>query len=244
MKIIASDYDGTINCGGISEADSKAIARFREAGNKFGIVTGRCLEMALWVLFDLKKYNTQVDFLICCTGAIILTGDGEITHIKKGKVTEKFNEIVEKAYELGFGSLNINDGLKKLFFDPNGKIPYDISEMNNFTQLNVWFTKDENAQKFDEYIKKNHSSIISSYRNGGSVDMPPIKTSKVTGIYDYASQFENPEIYAVGDNLNDLPMIEEFCSFAVSNAQPKVKEMATHQCDRVADMIEFIMEEK
>ena len=48
--------------------------------------------------------------------------------------------------------------------------------------------------------------------------MPPANTSKVTGIYEYASLFENPEIYAVGDNVNDLPMIKEFCGYAVSNA--------------------------
>ena len=244
MKIIASDYDGTINCGGISESDSKAIAKFRAAGNKFGIVTGRCLEMALWVLFDLKKFNTPVDFVICCTGGIILSGDGEIVKMKKGKITEKFDEMIKKAYELGFGSFNINDGLKKLHLDPNGKIPHDLRDFPDFTQLNIWFPKDENAQSFADFIRADYSDLICAYRNGGSVDMPPINTSKVTGIYDYAAQFENPEIYAVGDNLNDLPMIEEFCSFAVSNAQSKVKEAATHQCNRIADMIEFIMEEK
>ena len=31
MKIIASDYDGTINFGGISEQDRAAIAKFRAA---------------------------------------------------------------------------------------------------------------------------------------------------------------------------------------------------------------------
>lgn len=243
MKIIASDYDGTINVGGISEKDRDAIAKFRKAGNKFGIVTGRDLEMALWVMHDLKKFKTEVDFLICCTGAIILTGEGEPLKIKKSPVTPEFDTIIKKALELGFGSFNINDELKKYFIDSNGKIPYDISEMSSFTQLNVWFTDDKNAEKFAEFMKS-YSGIISAYRNGGSVDMPPPNTSKVTGIYDYSAQFENPEIFAVGDNLNDLPMIEEFCSFAVSNAQPQVKAAATYQCDRIADMIDFIMEEK
>lgn len=244
MKIIASDYDGTINCGGISEADSKAIAKFRSAGNKFGIVTGRDLEMALWVLFDLKKSQADVDFVICCTGAVILTGDGEIAQIKRGKTTSELHKIVEKARELGVGNFNINNGLKRLYFDPKGKIPYSLDDMTEFTQLNAWFPESENAVKFNDYVRENHSSFINAFQNGGSVDMPPINTSKVTGIYDYASQFDNPEIYTVGDNLNDLPMIDEFCSFAVSNAHPHVKERAKHQCDRIADMIEFIMEEK
>ncbi|MBO5374845.1 MAG: HAD-IIB family hydrolase [Clostridia bacterium] len=244
MKIIASDYDGTVNCNGISQRDAEAITKFREAGNKFGIVTGRDLDMALWVLFEFKKVKTKIDFLICCTGAIILNGDGEIIKIKKGKVLPEHHEMIKKARELGVNSFNFNDGLKRIYIDPNGKIPYDLDCIPEFTQLNVWFMSNESADKFNAYINENYANVISAYRNGGSVDMPPANTSKVTGIYDYASQFDSPEIYTVGDNLNDIPMIEEFCGFAVSNAQDAVKKSAKHQCDRVADMIEIIMEEK
>jgi hydroxymethylpyrimidine pyrophosphatase-like HAD family hydrolase len=41
MKIIASDYDGTLNHGGIGEEKRNAIKKWREKGNKFGIVSGR-----------------------------------------------------------------------------------------------------------------------------------------------------------------------------------------------------------
>jgi hydroxymethylpyrimidine pyrophosphatase-like HAD family hydrolase len=117
-------------------------------------------------------------------------------------------------------------------------------QIGEFTQLNVWFPDDKNSEKFNAFINENYSHLISSYRNGGSIDMPPVNTSKVTGIYDYSKQFDNPEIYSVGDNLNDLPMIEEFCGFAVSNAQPEVKAAAKHQCNRICDMINYILEEE
>ena len=48
----------------------------------------------------------------------------------------------------------------------------------------------------------------------------------------------------VGDNLNDIPMIKEFCGFAVSNAKEDVKKVAKHQCNRIADMIDYIMNEE
>ena len=243
MKIIASDYDGTVNYNGISEDDRDAIAKFRKAGNKFGIVTGRDLELALWVLYDLKKCKTEVDFVICCTGAIILTGEGKIARIKPGKVTEKFHEVIKLASECGVGTFNMNYKLKKVFVDPQGRIPYSLDDLPEFTQMNLWFENGDDAIKFNE-IMQNYKDIISSYQNGKSVDMPPPSTSKVTGIYDYAEQFDSPEIYVVGDNLNDIPMIKDFCSFAVSNAHPRVKELANYQCDRIADMIDFIMEEK
>ena len=41
MKLIGSDYDGTLNHGGIDEAKLSAIRRWREAGNLFGVVSGR-----------------------------------------------------------------------------------------------------------------------------------------------------------------------------------------------------------
>ena len=41
MYILASDFDGTLNHGGISQRSRDAIAAFRAAGNLFGIVTGR-----------------------------------------------------------------------------------------------------------------------------------------------------------------------------------------------------------
>ena len=102
MIIIASDFDGTLNHHGISDGDKKAIKKFREAGNKFGIVTGRDLEMATWVIYDLEKVGLEVDFVICCTGGVIKDGDGKIIYSKKGKVGPFFNELIEKAIELGF----------------------------------------------------------------------------------------------------------------------------------------------
>ncbi len=243
MKIIASDFDGTLSYNGVSEDDSKAIAKFRAKGHKFGVVTGRDLEMALWVLYDLKKANTEIDFLICCTGAVILDGNGNLLITKRGKVTPEFQTFIDKAYELGFGGFNFNNLLKRCYLDSRGNVPSEAMQIGEFTQLNVWFPSDDNARKYNEFINENYSHLISAYRNGGSIDMPPANTSKVTGIYDYARQFDSPEIYSVGDNLNDLPMIKEFCGFAVSNAHDEVKASAKHQCNRICDMIDFILEE-
>ena len=50
MKIIASDYDGTLNRGGISDDVRKAIDMWRERGNIFGIVTGRGIGNILSVM--------------------------------------------------------------------------------------------------------------------------------------------------------------------------------------------------
>lgn len=243
MIIIASDFDGTLNHHGISEDDKKAIKKFREAGNKFGIVTGRDLEMATWVIYDLEKVDIEVDFVICCTGGIILSFDGEIISAKKQKTGEYINEILNYARTLSLGVFRVSNEMTTCYADRKNRIKQDFSAISEMTQANAWFEKEEDAEKFLQYVIKNHKDDISIFRNGGSIDMPPYGVSKVSGIYDYASSYKDAKIYTVGDNLNDIPMIKEFEGYAVSNAKEETKKVAKHQCDRIADMIDEIMKE-
>ncbi len=243
MKIIASDYDGTLNHHGISQADKTAIKKFRAEGNKFGLVTGRDLEQAMWVIYDLKKAELELDFVLCCTGGVTLTSDGEIVKAKKQKTGEYLNDMIKYARTLELGSFRVSNELVVCHVDPRGHINQDFSVISELTQANAWFGNEDDAQKFVEYVEKNHKNDISVFRNGGSIDMPPLGTSKVTGVYEYASQFEDAKIYTVGDNVNDIPMILEFDGYAVSNAREETKKAAKHHCDRIADMIEEIMKE-
>ncbi|MBQ8147055.1 MAG: HAD-IIB family hydrolase [Clostridia bacterium] len=239
MKIIASDYDGTINYQGkISDSDKEAIKRFRKAGHKFGIVTGRDVELSSWIR---QENGFEFDFLICCTGAFIKNGDGDVLYVRKGKVDTFFSSIIEKALELKAGFFAVGDVLTKCFVDVLGKIPYDISKLNEFTHANCFFPNEELAEEFAQYLRNNYSDKISAHRNGCAVDMPPAHVSKVTGIYEYAKLFDNPEIYAVGDNVNDIPMVKEFNGYAVSNAVDALKSVAKHQCNRIADMIDELL---
>ena len=239
MKIIASDFDGTINYHGrVSDEDKEAIKRFRKAGHKFGIVTGRDAELSQWIR---QGDGFEFDFIICCTGAFIRSGEGDVLYVKKGKVGSFFDDLINKAIELKALFFTIGNGFNKCYVDTLGKIPYDFSIISEFTHANASFPNEELAQKFVEFVNENYKENISAHRNGSSVDMPPAYTSKVTGIYEYAKMFENPEIYAVGDNVNDILMIKEFCGYAVSNAVESVKAVAKHQCNRVCDMIDELL---
>ena len=237
MIIIASDFDGTLNHHGISANDKEAIDKFRAEGNKFGLVTGRDLEQALWVLYDLKKADLKLDFVICCTGAVTLSGDGKIIKIIKQKSGKYLNEMLEYAKTLNLGAFRASNELTTSFADPYGNIENNFLSLGEITQANAWFGTEEDAEKFLQYVRKNHASDISIFRNGGSIDMPPVGVSKVSGIYGYAKEFNGAKVITVGDNVNDIPMIEEFDGYAVSNARDEVKAVAKHHCNRIADMI-------
>lgn len=242
MKIIATDFDGTLSYNGrVSDEDKDAIHRFRAAGNKFGIVTGRDVEAAQWIK---PENGLEFDYLICCTGGVIRDEEGAILYQKKGEFGPFFYDIIKKALELKAYCFSVSDVLLKTSVDVRGKIPMQLDALKEFTHANTGFETEENAEAYIRFINENYSDSISAHRNGRAVDMPPAHTSKVTGIYEYAKRFDNPEIYAVGDNMNDIAMIREFCGFAVSNAKEEVKQAAKHQCNRIADMIDFIMQEK
>ena len=73
MYILASDYDGTLNRGGISARDLEAVARFREAGNVFVIVSGRDGHMYEYEC----KGRIKLDYVLGMNGGIVTIADGD-----------------------------------------------------------------------------------------------------------------------------------------------------------------------
>ena len=143
MKIIATDFDGTLSYNGkISDEDKAAIKRFRDAGNKFGVVTGRDLEMSFWV----RNSFPDCDFIISCTGAVICDNGGSVIYEKKQIADYKLRDIAEFAVSHGAGSFSVSDGLTRHYVDVRGKIPTDYSKIKDFNQCCTWFYNGENAQ--------------------------------------------------------------------------------------------------
>ena len=76
MKIAATDFDGTLCPIGepIPEENIRAIKAWQEAGNKFGIATGRGLSL---IREAVEKYeDLKLDFLVCNNGAVSLDAQG------------------------------------------------------------------------------------------------------------------------------------------------------------------------
>ena len=76
MKVAASDYDGTLfRQDRIAKSDAEAIKKWREAGHKFGVVSGRDHGM---LVPQLQHYGVGYDYLACNNGGIICTADGKV----------------------------------------------------------------------------------------------------------------------------------------------------------------------
>ena len=73
MKLIGSDYDGTLNHGGIDQEKLDAIRRWRKAGHIFGVVSGRGPDF----LSELQeKLGDNFDFYASCNGGVAVDAKG------------------------------------------------------------------------------------------------------------------------------------------------------------------------
>ncbi len=236
--IIASDFDRTLAFEGkVSPQNRDAVAAFRRAGGLFGVVTGRHWSLALPVLRDV---GTPIDFLICCTGGVILDGEGNVLSCHEAPC-DLIPGAIKMAKETGAHFFGVTDKTQVYMADLSEGILPQADSLTSYTHCNCGFHTLEDAEKFVSRVKAAYGDGFSAYQNVTTVDMPPPGISKVTGIYEYASLIGADRILTVGDNVNDLSMIEEFESYAVANAVPAVKAAAKHQCQGVWDMIEQVL---
>lgn len=247
MHILATDYDGTLNRGGVSQADHDAIARFRKAGNLFGIVTGRASDM-----YDtLINQHVAFDFVIVMNGAMTLDTDGNTV----------FEETADPACIRGITELIgggeyqsylscVNHRERKTFHTayPDGSDKYDplsaIDDIPRFTQLNTWVKTDDLSTRATAEINARFGDYVNALQNGTCIDIPPRGIDKGVGVARYADQMGVPHenVWCAGDNMNDMAMITRFHGCAVSNARPEVKEAAEATYDGIYAIIDHILE--
>lgn len=240
MYIIAADYDGTINYDGVSDEDKAAVKRFREAGNKFGVVTGRIVPWAIEAAQTIEH-----DFVVAGSGGAILDSSDRI--IAEREISRDcVKDLMELMYRFGADFLVagnryevINYKVKDAY--ENGfQLPADA----HIHQLCTWVGTPENAMKLkNEILSTQLKDFLTVLTNGGSVDIPKVNTGKHTGIEDYIKLIgETPDhVFAVGNEMNDYDMVVRYNGFAVSNSVQELKQAAKYQCNRIADMIDIIM---
>jgi len=260
--ILASDYDGTLCRGKITEEDRRAIVRFREAGHLFGVVTGRDFPLAYGPLTG--ENGVPFDFIICMNGALAVDSKGDILFEKKadgGVIPPLFRTVVEA----GTSYLGIVVGKTRLNFTPEdfddphffssflGKFGasadgYTLDgepkeHIPHFTHANTWYATEEEAERAVALIRERHGGFVNPLQNGVCVDIPPIGVDKGTGIADYAALMGIPtdEIWTAGDNYNDLAMLTRYRGCAMENGVDAAKSAAKGVYPDIASIIDEMM---
>ena len=246
MKIAVTDFDGTLKPfdSKIPDATVKAIQKWRAAGNKFGIATGRELNM---LNYDLKHYDITTDFLICVNGAVVFDRERNVLQ----------SMIIPRGLKETFLALPLirNSTFPMICFCERGgfsiraypEMPLDVAPPITIDEV---LNRDDVVQfgiKFDtvDQATSARSEIESAVpelggnpnRNFLDVNVKPVdKKFGVESLLD-KMHWRGNEVLTIGDDKNDLPMITAFDGFTVTRAAQFMHDAARKVYDTVGDML-------
>lgn len=242
MKVAASDYDGTLfRQDKIAAEDAEGVRRWRAAGNKFGVVTGRDYGM---LAPQLKYYGIESDYAVCNNGGLICRADG--TPLWQGEIplrtlAEMVKEPgVRRSFHFAFSAADktylyheregswISREARQWDFTIVSITEQDILSLPQIHQFSLGYPEAGEAAEVSEILNARYGDIIHAYPNRCSVDVTPKGISKRQGIEKLVELmgWKNPEIFSIGDEINDLPMIEAFNGFTVDTAREAIKTKA------------------
>lgn len=240
MKALASDFDGTLfflEEGGFREDDLKAIKKFQKEGHLFGICTGRPLEGTTALTKDIIDF----DYYIVSSGAMILDKNYRVLYkncMSRDIMTDIYNHYKDEV---------------NVFIQANHSVyAFDVTEMDlpqihissldeiegdNIFGVSINAINEENAHRICQEIKRLFD--VDAFQNKEFIDVVPKNCSKGLAIQK-AKELLNINIIAgIGDNYNDLPMLEMAdYSFTFHESPNLVKEKANSIVSSVKEAIQ------
>ena len=259
MKILASDYDGTLNHGGIDEKKCAAIEKWQKNGNWFGIVSGRSLTGLKRLVNgednpkNIIKTNAssasyKCDFLIANNGAVICDGNADVLTQTKGS-PDIIIPLIKALFELNclfacictVGYEDIYVKIDKVYCeDEYDFLIENMPEVPFFNQISTMLDTDEEAAQVVKAINTRFSDTLNPLQNGRCIDIVPKGVDKAQGIYALINKIgaNKEDVITVGDNINDTDMIREFYSYAMENGVDEIKKLADKTTVSVTELIE------
>lgn len=239
MKIIGSDYDGTLNHNGIDEKKLEAIEKWRSKGNIFALISGRG---APDVLSIYREKQFGCDYLIADNGAVIMKPDGEIVCDTRcdGSLAVP---LLTLLFKIGcpWGEVHMGESVR-VYAEAveDGFSLDDMPTVSFFTQISTMLDDFETAEKVTEKIRADFGKELNPFQNGRCIDIVRNDMNKAKGLYRLMDLVgaEYDDIIAVGDNINDEDMIREFRSYAMENGVPYIKALADDITYGITELIE------
>ena len=252
MKILCSDFDGTLSYGGIDFQKCDAIHAWRAKGNKFGIISGR--GAAFYHDVKSKYPSLEFDFFAACNGAIILDGDGAL--LFRATCRElPFLTIANKLFEEGCTFFNLcgadDDWMQivSVCRDIENLPPYaspdssvlldDLLEVRSFSQICAVQPTPEGAARLTQVLREQYGQWVNPLQNGRCIDIPPRGVDKAQGVLRIMEHFgaSYDDMITVGDNYNDADMIREFRSYTMAHGVAPLKDLANGVVASVTEIL-------
>ena len=256
MKILATDYDGTLNHGGIDKEKCDTISEWQKNGNLFGIVSGRSLKGLKMLTSGIenpknlvkteKTQSYKCNFLIANNGAVIC--DGEMNVLSQTKCEpDIIIPLVKTLFELNCPLACIcGSTFEDTYIKPDKEhCEEDEFTLDNmpdipfFNQISTILETDDEATEVVRALKERFSDKLNPLQNGRCIDIVPKGVDKASGIYALLDTIgaKKEDVITVGDNINDADMIREFYSYAMENGVDAIKQLADKTAVSVTELI-------
>ncbi|MCD7893670.1 MAG: HAD family hydrolase [Erysipelotrichaceae bacterium] len=252
MYILASDFDNTLWFRDhLLDEDELMIKEFQKQGHLFGLCTGRDIKGIVTPTdgYDMLAH-LSFDFYILSSGAYIMDKNRNIIFEKLIPM-----DIIEKVYEYtNHGNMSIItvNGAYKIYKDRNGHYPAtmieSLDEIRNekVRSFSIHYQEDEveMVTKIKDHINELYGQYISAFQNGPHIDIAAVGCSKGEGIRFIQEYFQISSEYicGIGDNFNDLPLLEAVNhSYTFDYAPELVKQNARHIVPHLSDCIKDIL---
>lgn len=259
-KLIASDYDKTYHRHDAEDLDNNnlAVQKWGNAGNVFAISTGRDVAS---MLFEKKHRHIKYDYMISLNGSFIVDSENNVLFKKAldNQLARKLTLMLQEQFgdELiisnGFDGCNFTNKkasetneIAKEVFERNSQIYTKTidtaldSEVLLIGCLNDNFDK---AVEVRDRILFDYQDVVEVFINLNYINIVPKGISKASGlefVIEHA-QLKKENVAVIGDDLNDIPMLEKFRAYAVENAKDEVKAISIKVQPSVAALIEEML---
>lgn len=247
QKVFASDFDGTMY---FYKAEVKLppenvewIRRYQEAGNLFGLCTGR----QVGGLTPFINGLVEPDFYITSTGANIV--DRDLKPIYKRGVDRAAADAIVKAvkpknYRV---TLDIEGDICVFARMDYPGFYYVIDSVGNappglIHQLGIHTESPAEAAELSAWINANFGTYVNAFQNVQEVDVAPLGCTKGKGVLllrDWMKEhYGEIKLFGIGDSINDLPLIEAAdVSYTFPYAPETVQKKATKVVATIVDAL-------
>ncbi len=247
MKIAITDFDGTLKPFDtkIPPSTIEAVQRWRAAGNKFGIATGRELNM---LNHDLRHYDITTDFLICVNGSVVFDKDRNI--LQSIRIERRLKERLSELPLIRDSDYAMICFCERQSFSLRADSDYvpteiappidwrDVIERDDVVQFGIKFRSTEQAEDAQLLIEREIPELGGN-RNRIFLDINVKPVDKRFGVESLLEKmtWRGNELFVIGDDKNDLPMISAFNGYTVSRAPEFMHSAARKVYDSVGDML-------
>ncbi len=116
----------------------------------------------------------------------------------------------------------------------------EVLESGELISMAAWIGDRERMAEIQAEIQTLFGDAVETYLNRGTLDIVARGVSKQTGVQCAAALLQADEIYVIGDDYNDLPMIEGLHGFAMSSGVEAAKAAASALFDSVDDCLDYL----